>query len=195
MVKAPVMGLVKTRLAREIGRAAAVAAYRTMIADTLRRLGRDRRWRIVLAVAPDSSVATRAFPAAVRRLKQGQGDLGVRMQRVFDALRNKGPVLLIGSDIPGIAPHHIALAFHALEAHDAVLGPAPDGGYWAVGIGRRRRLTPFALVRWSTPEALSGTLANMKGARVALVDELPDVDTAAEWRAWTRLPPSRRLQG
>lgn len=195
MVKAPIMGLVKTRLGREIGQAAAVNAYRTMIMGTLRRLGRDRRWRIVLAVAPDACAATRAFPAEVSRLKQGHGDLGARMQRAFDRLRRHGPVVLIGSDIPGIAPRHVAGAFTLLEAHDAALGPAPDGGYWAIGVGRRRRMAPFAGVRWSTPQALSGTLANMKDARVAMLDELPDIDTAAEWRAWTCLPPSVRLRG
>lgn len=195
MVKAPVMGLVKTRLAREIGPVSAVAAYRAMIAQTLRRLGRDGRWRIVLAVTPDAQCATAAFPAALRRMKQGRGDLGARMQRAFDALRPKGPVVIIGSDIPGIAPRQIARAFAALEAGDAVLGPAPDGGYWAIGLGRRRRLAPFKAVRWSTPETRKDTLANLRGARVLLVDELIDVDTATEWRAWSRQPASVRLKG
>lgn len=195
MVKAPVMGLVKTRLARQIGAAAAVAAYRAMIAQSLRRLGCDTRWRLVLAVAPDAAAATRSFPTQIVRMKQGRGDLGVRMQRVLDGLRRHGPVLIVGSDIPGIAPRHIALAFAKLEANDAVLGPAPDGGYWAIGVGRRRRLAPFSNVRWSGPQARADTLANLHGARVTLLTELADVDGAQDWRTWTRQPASVRLKG
>lgn len=195
MVKVPVMGQVKTRLARQIGQASAVAAYRHMVAGTLRRLSQDRRWRIVLAVTPDAMMATRAFPQSIARTKQGGGDLGVRMQRAVDTWRIGAPVLVIGSDIPEIAPRHIAMAFRALEAHDAALGAAPDGGYWAIGFGRRRRIAPFAEVRWSSPHARADTLANLKGARVALLDELADVDTADEWRAWARRPPSARFRG
>jgi rSAM/selenodomain-associated transferase 1 len=195
MAKAPMMGLVKTRLARQIGSAAAVTAYRTMLLQSLRRLGRDRRWRIVLAIAPDMLAASPALPPGFTRVGQGTGDLGARMQRVVSVLRTHGPVLVIGSDIPGVAPWHVARAFRALEAHDAVLGPAPDGGYWAIGFGRRRALTPFAQVRWSTPHARADTLANLKHARVALVDELSDIDTADEWRIWSRQPPSTRFRG
>jgi hypothetical protein len=195
MVKAPVIGLAKTRLARDIGAAAAIGAYRCMVALILRRLSRDMRWRVVLAVAPDGLAQSRAFPLRFLRLPQGRGDLGVRMQRVFDRFRREGPVLIVGSDIPDIAPRHVAKAFRVLSGHDAVLGPAPDGGYWAIGIGRRRRLAPFANVRWSSPHARRDTLDNLKGARVGLLDELADVDTAEEWRAWTRQPPSRRFRG
>lgn len=195
MVKAPVMGSVKTRLAREIGAAAAVNAYRTMLAGTLRRLGNDPRWRVVLAVAPDQALKARAFPMRFARIKQGRGDLGVRMQRAFETLRPHGLVLIIGSDIPGIAPRHIAAAFAKLEAHDAALGPAPDGGYWAVGLGRRRRLKPFPNVRWSTLHTRADTLKNLGRARVAMLDELADIDTGTEWRGWSRLRPSARFRG
>lgn len=195
MVKAPVMGLVKTRLAREIGRSAALNAYRTMTAGLIRRLSTGAQWRLVLAVAPDRAQMSRAFPASVERIAQGGGDLGARMQRVIDRFREEGPVAVIGSDIPGISRGHIRSAFKTLANHDAVLGPAEDGGYWLIGVGTRRPMTPFANVRWSTEHALADTLANLKGARVGLIGQLPDVDTAMEWRDWTRQTSRVRLNG
>jgi hypothetical protein len=195
MAKAPVLGGVKTRLARGIGGAQAVAAYRTMLALALRRLARHRRWRLVLAIAPHAALKSRALAFGGGRIAQGPGDLGRKMQRVYDRLRAHGPVVIIGSDIPAIAPRDIFRAFHALEAHDAVIGPSDDGGYWLIGFGRRRRLAPFTAVRWSSVHALGDTLAGLAGARVATLRALTDIDSAEDWRAWTRQPPSRGFRG
>ena len=98
------------------------------------------------------------------------------MARVM-ALLPPGPVVLIGSDIPGIQPKMIARAFKLLGNHDAVFGPAPDGGYWLVGLRRRPHFSdPFDGVRWSTDQALADSRANLAGLRIALIDELEDVD-------------------
>ena len=91
-----------------------------------------------------------------------------------------GPVVVIGTDIPAITPQHIADAFGALGSHDAVLGPSPDGGYWLVGLARRPRLvSAFDRVRWSSAHALSDTVANLEGLRVARLSQLSDVDDAS----------------
>ncbi|HEV2303211.1 MAG TPA: glycosyltransferase, partial [Stellaceae bacterium] len=52
-VRAPALGRGKRRLARGIGDLAAANFERATIALMLRRLGRDRRWRLRLAVTPD----------------------------------------------------------------------------------------------------------------------------------------------
>ena len=80
--KAPRMGRVKTRLARDVGTVRAWAFYRTALADLTRRLGDGGgRWRPWLAVAPDKAVlADRPWPPGWSRLSQGPGDLG---QRIF----------------------------------------------------------------------------------------------------------------
>jgi glycosyltransferase A (GT-A) superfamily protein (DUF2064 family) len=117
----------------------------------------------------------------VSRLPQGRGDLGRRMQRLFDRLP-PGPVIIIGSDIPAIAPERIAEAFALLGRHDAVLGRALDGGFWLIGLKRSPRvLASFAHVRWSGPHALGDTLANLTGARVAFTATLCDVDTREDY--------------
>jgi len=181
MVKEPRPGRVKTRLAADIGHIRAAWWFRHQVRALLRNVA-DPRWEVVLAVAPDPAVASRAFPAHLARLPQGRGDLGVRMARAMDG--HQGPVCVIGADIPGITRGHIARAFAQLGAHDAVFGPAEDGGYWLVGLKHAAPLPAglFDKVRWSTPHALADSVASLKGRRIAYADTLRDVDTAADLR-------------
>jgi uncharacterized protein len=181
MVKEPVAGRVKTRLARGIGTVAATAVYRAMLLSVVARLGSDPRWQTVLAVSPDVALASSMLPDIRARVPQGGGDLGQRLQRIFDEL-DPGPVVVIGTDIPAIKPSDIADAFQALGSHDAVFGPSCDGGYWLIGIKRRPRLVrAFDTVRWSSEHALTDTAANLKGLRVAHLRLLDDVDTADDF--------------
>lgn len=179
-VKQPRMGRVKTRLAREVGNVAALRFYRGNVARLLRRLGSDPRWRTWLFVAPDAAVADPwPLPDGVEVVGQGWGGLGARMARAFRILP-PGEVVIVGADIPGVRARHVARAFRALGRHDAVFGPAPDGGYWLVGLRRRPRIPPlFRGVRWSGPRALADSIASLPADfRVAVVDQLEDVDDA-----------------
>ena len=178
MVKAPRIGQVKTRLGREIGYLNAWKAYRQMLGDISRRLARDERWIISLAVTPDAThTKRRLWPLKTQRLAQGSGDLGKRMGRVMDVMP-PGPVVIIGSDVPSVQPRHIWSAFTALGKHDAVFGPAEDGGYWLVGLRRRPIIKNiFKNIRWSTAHALQDTRLNLPDKwQVALLGVLMDVD-------------------
>jgi rSAM/selenodomain-associated transferase 1 len=182
MAKAPVLGRVKTRLAREVGAVAALRFHRLTADRLIRRLGRDRRWRLIVATTPGPR-----FRAAL--MPQAHGDLGARMRRPLERLP-PGPVVIIGADIPGATRAHVAAAFRALGTHDLVLGPATDGGYWLVGA--KRRPLPRGLfrgVRWSTGHALADTLAGVPPRfSVALVAVLEDVDDAAALRRASNAP-------
>ncbi len=180
-VKEPHPGRVKTRLARDIGTIDAAWWFRHQAGALIRRLGRDRRWRTVLAVSPDAEgLASRLWPADLPRLPQGAGDLGQRMGRVLAAL-GPGPAIVIGADIPALRPTHVAEAFRLLGRHDAVVGPAEDGGFWLFGLRHPRPLPAglFRDVRWSTPDALTDTLAGLGGLSVGFVARLSDVDDGA----------------
>lgn len=173
-LRAPALGRGKRRLATEIGDVAAVRFERRMLARLVRRLGRDRRWRLRLAVTPDRE-ALRLGAAP-----QGRGDLGARMRRVLAACP-PGPKVLIGADIPAVAAAHIAEAFRLLGRHDVVFGPARDGGFWLVGA--RHRPPDFGPARWSSPYALADVLANMPGRlSVGFAATLDDVDDAESYR-------------
>jgi rSAM/selenodomain-associated transferase 1 len=186
-LRAPRLGRVKSRLAAGIGAVAALGFYRRTSARLLRVLSRDRRWRLHLALTPDSAAHGKpAWRVAALRRGQGGGDLGRRMARVFATLP-PGPAVIIGADIPAITPAHLAAAFHALGRSDAVFGPARDGGYWLVGLRRRPRLPRglFERVRWSSEHALADTLAGLPRAMsVAMLERLEDIDDVAAYRRW-----------
>ncbi len=173
--RAPRLGTVKRRLAREIGDRAALGFHVAQLNALLHGLARDRRWQTLLALTPDRASAR--VPHGVMVMHQGRGDLGARMQRALARARR---AVLVGCDIPGIGPADIAAAFAALGRADAVFGPAVDGGFWLVGLGPRRPARPFAGARWSSPAALADTLRNFTRYRVAFVREARDVDTLAD---------------
>ncbi|NOR31816.1 MAG: DUF2064 domain-containing protein [Sulfitobacter sp.] len=178
MVKEPRPGRVKTRLGRDLGMTAAAWWFRHQARRLIRNV-QDPRWNVVLAVTPDrAGLSSRVWPEHIARAPQGQGNLGDRMARMLRGAA-AGPVCVIGADIPGINRAEIAKAFHALGGHDAVFGPAPDGGYWLIGLKRARAVPPglFDGVRWSSEHALADTIATLPDHRIAQVATLQDVDT------------------
>ncbi len=188
--RAPSLGTGKRRLARDIGHVAAVRFERLMLARLLRHVGRDRRWRLRIAVTPDRARhRRRLWLGRIPIVGQGRGDLGERMRRAL-ADSPPGPAVLIGTDIPALRADHIAEAFRLLGRHDLVFGPATDGGFWLVGTRRSPCLPPFfGEVRWSGPHALADVLANLpRDVSVGFAARLEDVDDGGSFR---RLAPCR----
>jgi rSAM/selenodomain-associated transferase 1 len=183
--RAPQLGSGKRRLARDIGVVAALRFERLMLAQLLRLLGQDGRWRLRLAVTPDRACRrARLWPRDTPIAAQGGGDLGQRMRRALAACP-PGPAVLVGTDIPALAPDHIAEAFRLLGRHDLVFGPAADGGFWLIGARRSPRPLPplFGEVRWSGPHTLADALANLpRRVSVGLAARLEDVDDGAAYR-------------
>ena len=179
MARAPRLGAVKRRLARDLGALAALRFYRQSLRGLLRDLSGDSRWQVVLALTPDR--AARQACEGVRAVPQGRGDLGARMGRFLRELP-PGPVVIVGTDIPGLGRPQVARALDALGAHDWVLGPSGDGGYWLIGAKRLRPgpRDPFQGVRWSSAHTLADTRANLSGARIAYLERLDDIDTGAD---------------
>ena len=190
--RAPRLGTVKRRLAREIGDRAALRFHTATFARLLRALAAERRFRTVVALTPDR--ASLRLPLgvgrAVARIGQGHGDLGQRMARAL-ARFPRGRAAIIGCDIPAAGAADLLAAFRALGRADAAFGPAEDGGYWLVALGPRRPARPFARVRWSGPHALADTLRNFPGRKVALLRRLRDVDDVAALHAGQAQPPPR----
>jgi rSAM/selenodomain-associated transferase 1 len=188
MVRVPQMGRVKRRLARDMDAVRALRFYRVCSERLLRRLSCDPRWTTRLAVTPDViRFRPRLWPKGMRRMVQGGGDLGARMDRILRVLP-PGPVVIVGSDIPGIEARHVALAFRLLGSHHTVFGPTADGGYWLVGARRFPRCPDlFSSVRWSGEHALADTLTNL-GADpdTAFVETLSDVDRPEDYRDWKK---------
>ncbi len=184
-VKAPVAGRVKTRLGREIGYGRAAALFRIMTQRTVAESLKGD-WRTMLAVDPPGAMhdSHTCWHPAAPRMAQGAGDLGARMAHAFhEAL--PGPVVIIGADAPAMRARHLRAAFAALKGAEAVFGPAEDGGYWLVGLARKRAAPElFNGVRWSTKHALKDTLKSLPVSfDVRMVDTLCDVDEAKDLAA------------
>lgn len=179
--RAPVIGGAKTRLAAGIGKVMAWRAYRAMTARTLRRVRDDARWQSVLVVSPDAAMHRdfgAVWPEDLERWPQGEGDLGMRQARVFGCA---GPVAVIGTDAPDITRRDVARGFALLKRHDAVIGPASDGGYWLLALKAAPPPGLFEGIRWSSAHTRSDLESRLREhglSRIAYLRELADVDEA-----------------
>ncbi|MCJ2185817.1 TIGR04282 family arsenosugar biosynthesis glycosyltransferase [Novosphingobium beihaiensis] len=180
----PRLGEGKRRLARDIGNTGALWFQRRAIAMLKRELGGDPRWRPWIAATPAGSAG---WTAPFQAIQQGGGDLGMRLNHVLDRLP-RAPVIVIGSDAPHVRAQDIADALAALRRHDAVAGPACDGGFWLIGLRRPDRLRPFSGVRWSTSHTLDDVRRNLSGHRTAFLRPLEDVDDGESLRRFRQRP-------
>lgn len=185
MAKAPVAGLAKTRLIPALGAQGAAALAARMLRHTLDQALAGGLGPITLCAAPAATHPAFAEFADEGRLTiidQGEGDLGARMQRAFDrALMTHAGALLIGTDAPALDAAVLRAAHAALSDHDAVLGPAHDGGYVLIGL-RRAEPRLFSDMPWSTPQVLSRTRERLRdaGLRWAELPTLYDIDEPAD---------------
>ena len=196
-LKHPQPGRVKTRLAAELGAVRAAEIYRELAEATLRQLPWEMADVWLCFDPPEQREAVQAWlvpllpsGACVQWHPQVAGDLGRRMNAVMDAafaLPDTATLTFIGTDCPVLRwPAPVITQQMAEENLDAVFGPAHDGGYYLLAL---RRPCPelFADIPWSTPQTLSASLAAAAraGRRVRVLEqELRDIDTAEDYRAW-----------
>jgi glycosyltransferase A (GT-A) superfamily protein (DUF2064 family) len=117
--------------------------------------------------------------------QQGEGDLGDRLERLLRrALETCPAAFAVASDIPELTPRHIEDAVTKLDAHDAVLGPSPDGGYYLIGL-KRCPEGLFSELPWSTHRTFDATYERLlnRGFSVAITTALRDVDEMDELAA------------
>lgn len=199
MAKAPVAGRVKTRLAATTGPAVAADLAAAALLDTLAAVAATPYARGHLALAG-------TLAGACQGVEIGQALAGWTVspqvgedfaERLVHAHleAGPGPVVQIGMDTPQVTPAHLLAAARPLADHDACLGPAPDGGWWA--LARRDPDVAVALgtVEMSTPHTCADTRAALTGSgrSVALTGQLNDVDDAADAREVARAAPGTRF--
>ncbi|MFZ4690012.1 MAG: TIGR04282 family arsenosugar biosynthesis glycosyltransferase [Polymorphobacter sp.] len=176
----PEAGKAKTRLIPALGAQGA--------ADLHRRLTERTVATVRAAGLPLEIRSTGADPARFRdwlgvesAVDQGEGDLGERLARTAESL----PVLLLGADIPGLAPHHLAAAAAALATAPAVIGPAADDGYWLLGLAVPMPQL-FTDIAWGTDAVLAATLARLP-VDTPRLETLSDLDTPEDLAHWPGL--------
>ena len=180
--KAPRAGEVKTRLIPVLGAAGAARLHERLVARALATAVAAGTGPVELCCAPDPSdtrLAALARDHGAMLTGQGPGDLCRRMRGAFErVLASKQAALLAGSDCPALAPEHLRTAAAALAGgHDAVLGPAEDGGYVLVGL-RRTHASLFEGIRWGESTVMAETRERLAvlGWRWQELETLWDVD-------------------
>jgi len=183
-------GASKTRLASALDASARVALARAFLEDKVDQVRAVRGARAIVAFTPADPEAAAEMRALVgpdvELVAQRGRDLGERLANVAaDVLAAGAPaVLLVDGDTPTLPVAFLdeaALTLRADAGADVVLGPAWDGGYWAIGL-RRPRPELFAGIAWSTRAVFGQTVraARAAGLRVHFLPAWFDVDTPAD---------------
>jgi rSAM/selenodomain-associated transferase 1 len=196
LAKAPVPGLVKTRLIPTIGaHAAAVLQERLTERAIATALAADVG-PVTLWCSPDATHSTFLKLVMQQRIilkPQPEGDLGARMLAATTA--SSDPVLVIGTDCPALTELHLRGAANALrEGNDVTLIPAEDGGYVLIGT-RTPQPAIFAGIAWGANTVLAETRGRIIEQRLGLTEQPPlwDVDTEADLAQLEREFPELKL--
>jgi hypothetical protein len=203
VAKAPVAGLAKTRLAPAVGARSAARLAAAALLDTVDSARAVPGARTVVALTGSLREAERSaeLAAALRDcvvLPQRGADFAARLVNAHaDVARHfpGSPVLQLGMDTPQARPELLAGALVRLADAGAVLGPATDGGWWALGLRRPADAHVLADVPMSCADTGMRTLLALRGIglTVATLPPLSDVDTVADAARVAALVPSSRF--
>ncbi len=203
VAKAPVAGAAKTRLGAEIGMAAAADVAAAALLDTVEvcsaTFGAER---CVVALTGDLALAARGDE--ITRALTGwtvveqEGDtFGDRLARAHldVAAMGEGAVVQVGMDTPQLTAQLLRGVTAGLADHDAVLGRAEDGGWWAIALRDPSAARVLAEVPSSTPTTGADTWAALvaRGLDVVPGPTLRDVDTVADAVAVAAIAPAGRF--
>ena len=191
MAKAPIAGAVKTRLMPFLSAEEAAELAQALLLDQLDHLCSLGAADLYLAFAPPDGGALMAqfVPAPFALFPQTGGDLGARMEQIFESLfaADYRKIILIGSDLALVPLTYFNQAFAYLDCPQqrVVLGPSQDGGYYLVGLNQR---TPsmFENMSWSHDRVLAQSVAKLAALGVPSL-QLPswfDIDTPDDLRSF-----------
>jgi uncharacterized protein len=180
ITKAPVAGRSKTRLTPPCTPEQAAGIAAASVADTLDTVRATPVSRRVVALdGPPRDLDLDGFTV----VPQPDGDLGTRLSAAFtDAMADGGrPTLLIGMDTPQVTPELLDRCARLLESSGpgaAVLGTAPDGGWWALGLHSAAPAAVLADVPMSRDDTAVRTRAALEATGLTVHDlpELTDID-------------------
>lgn len=177
LTRNPELGKVKSRLAKDIGKAAALEVFVKLIEHTektIRHADADK------AIYYSENIRINDFwddNIYQKRLQKG-GNLGQRIEHAFKNGFNDGykNIIIIGSDLYDLTPGHIKTAFKALKTYDTVIGPAEDGGYYLLGM-KTLYSKVFKNKQWGSETVLEATKADLKDeASTYIMETLNDID-------------------
>ena len=189
IAKAPAAGRSKTRLCPPLSLEDAAAVAGAALADTLAAMAATPADRRVLVLDGPPGPW---LPPGFEVIAQRGGGLDERLANAFADIG--GRVLIIGMDTPQVGCEGLARGLACLARAPAVLGPAADGGYWAIGLGAPDR-SALAGVPMSSGRTLEAQRTRLRGLglEVAELETLRDVDTYADAVAVAAAAPQTRF--
>ena len=176
-LKPPMAGKVKTRLIPTVGAEGAAVLAEAFFCDTWNCV-ESLSWALPIIASTDS-LGPKILPRAKTQVwLQGDGDLGVRIERILRRALTRAPfAMALGADSPGIPASFLGRAHEALRSADAVLGPCDDGGFYLLGV---RECPPGLLtgIPWSQSTTFAHTLdrLNQLGMKSTVLDPWYDID-------------------
>jgi uncharacterized protein len=170
MAKAPRPGMVKTRLMESLPSPAVTALYRCLLEDTL-SLSKSLTNVEVAVMCPESDQEelVNLLGVTMQVVTQSGEGLAAGLTTVFRHFTATGPnhVIAFNSDSPHLPPSVLERAFELLAAHDVVVGPTNDGGYYLVGAKAAHPLL-FQDGAMGTKSALDRLLARAKALELSI---------------------------
>lgn len=138
------------------------------------------------------------LPEEAVHVPQPEGPFGARLERALgDAFaRGAFPLVVVGTDVPGLAARHVAQALDCLDEDPerVVLGPSPDGGFYLLACSRPVAGLAAA-TRWCRGDTLRGLIRSLRaaGRPVILLEPLRDLDRRSDLERWLAARPGSRL--
>lgn len=185
-MKAPILGHVKTRLAKHFGTHNATTLYQ-MMCEQLLQLRLNNTIDVFVAYDGDNTSPLPTYLEKRSLFYQKGADLGERMHHAFESIFAQGyeRVVLIGSDIPSINETILEEAFLGLASHDAILSPTHDGGYYLIGFEASHFCKEaFVNITYSQSDVFEKTRSCMAHLKIATGVMLYDIDTLEDLRAF-----------
>ena len=185
--KHPEPGIVKSRLAKDIGNEHSAEIYKLLLDETLKSISNFKA-KTYLYCYPDIDHPILRQHKDKYKLsleKQCEGDLGMKMfHAITNHLSKNSNVVLIGSDCLEINASYIQKAFELLNSgYEIVLGPAIDGGYALIGANNINELI-FQDIAWSTSKVLKQTQKKINNLdwKYSCLDKVRDLDTLEDFQ-------------
>ncbi len=183
-VRNPILGKVKTRLAKDAGEEGALEIYKQLLQHT-KEVALSAKTECFVFYADYLNDDDLWEKESFNKYLQPIGDLGERMQKAFEVVFSEGyqKACIIGSDCAELSTSILEQAFLELDQQDVVIGPSLDGGYYLLGMNKVHAKV-FSEKKWSTETVFSSTLEDIKTLNLSysLLPKLSDIDYLEDWQ-------------
>ena len=178
----PILGKVKTRIAKSCGDKKALEIYQQLI--QINEQVTSSLNEIESFIFYDEYIDNQTYKKIKPKEIQEGISLGEKMLNAFNCIKKKGykNIIIIGNDCPYITVSLLKNAFENLKNHDYVIGPTYDGGYYLLGMKEINKCL-FMKKKWSTKSVFEDTIKDIKkeDKNIFILKKLEDIDYYENW--------------